>query len=253
MNRDDPAAESEILDVEEMEVVEDAEDVPEENQPEIIIDAEEPAGGAEENQPEIIGVEEMETVEEAEDKAVEEIEEVQEVQEEKRRRPPTTRRTPTTKRPRTTSRSLRERRGDRPSTQRMGTRQFPRSGEQKAKLIVMAVTAGLLLVLIICALGRAMKKPPPERGTTVVRIQHRLDHARDYRRKGEALIRQASTASSKDARNALLAKAEGVLRKSISTYTGLIEEYRGPQYSYLHDEAARVTRLIYHCQKNRTL
>jgi hypothetical protein len=246
--------EPEILDIDEAEEgtedqpeivgIEAPEEVEERNSPEIIT-VEETDEATEDGPPEIVDVDEMEEVEDAGDEAVEEIEEVEEVR-------PATRRPPTTKRPRTTSRSLRDRR-DRPGTQRMGTRKYGQSSEQKAKLIVIAVTAGLLLVLIVAALGKAFSKQAPRKEKKTVYIKHKLDNARSLRREGEALIRKASSAGSPQAKNNYLGQAMQSLRRAQSEYTGLIEQYQGPQYEYLHRESQQVMKLLYHCQKSMTL
>ena len=118
-------------------------------------------------QPEIVGVEEetepiIDLGEEAgnTEEGVEEIDEVDEIDEvteaETALKPPATKRSPTakrsstTKRPRTTrasTTSARDRESDRTPTQRAGARRLPRGKDQRAKLVVISATAGLLLLL----------------------------------------------------------------------------------------------------------
>jgi hypothetical protein len=267
MSETDEKVEPEILGIDDVEEVDESS---EDNEPEIV-GIEEPEEIPDDDQPAIISVDgpadeelgvedagDVEEIEEAADEVVDdvdEVEEVEEVEEPKRLRPPTGRRPSTQKRPRTTARGRRER-TDRPGTQRMGTRRYARGGDQKAKLIVMAVTAGLLLILIVAAIAKATRKAPPPPKQKRIYIKHQLDRARAFKREGQALIREADKAGkagSAQGKNQYLGQAMSKLRQAQAAYSGLIEQYKGPQYEYLHRESQETMKLLYHCQKSMTL
>jgi len=247
MSETDERVEPEILGID------DVEEVSDENQPEIV-GIEEPEELPDDGGPEIVSVDDEPDVVDADD--VDEIEEVEEVEEPKMPRPPTGRRPSTQKRPRTTARGRRDRKTDRPGTQRMGTRRYAPRGDQKAKMIVIAVTAGLLLILIVAAIAKATRKPPPAPGKKTVYIKHQLDRARALKREGQALIREADKAGKSgnaQGKNQYLGQAMTKLRQAQAAYSGLIEQYKGPQYEYLHRESQETMKLLYHCQKSMTL
>jgi len=122
-----------------------------------------------------------------------------------------------------------------------------------AKLIIAAVTALLLLGLLISFLVPSSQQPATK--TPTKSYEEKLEYARKKRHEGKNLRRQADGSDSTTTRNDLLKQAEDILWESREAYLEIIDAHDDGEggYDYLQNEIEDVQANIYHCQKTRTV
>ncbi len=126
------------------------------------------------------------------------------------------------------------------------------SADALAKLIIAAVTAVLLLGLLISFLLPSSQKPDTK--TSTKSHEEKLEYARKKRREGKDLIIESYNSDIAKTRNKLLKQAEDILWESREAYSELIDaHYDEAGYEYLQTEIEDVQTNIYHCQKTRTI